>query len=359
MLLPTLSLLLLAVSRDTTAPPRTRWAVVTGASSGIGRAIALELSRQGYSLVLHGRRRDALDAVAITIRTSAAVDTKNVACDLTAAKCVDRLDRETRALPVEVLVANAGFAHVGAAVLTPEKSAAEMLAVKAGSPARLARVFGRRFVASRTRGAILFTSSLTALAPLPGAALYGALNAYLLSYAPALRSELQSAGITVMCLLPGVTDTGFAAVANMSAALAFSAPFARTLGLVMSADAVAADAVDALLGRGRSPVAAALGMRAPSTIIPGLLNRAYARAVTLLPRDLGAEIAALFFDPRRSPLRSARALLRAAPTLAVGGASVLVCAAFEIVVGDTWLTSSIALALLLAAIRANRRYLRF
>jgi len=181
-----------------------------------------------------------------------------------------------------------------------------------GSIAVLCRLYGADMAAAG-RGQMLLTSSLTALAPLPGAGLYGATRAFVHSLAGAMSAELEPRGVTVRCLLPGATLTDFSSTAKIETALAFTGPFFEPLGMVCTANTVAAVGFASLTG--------------PATDSAGtsFIQRTYATAAAwLLPRSLAASFSALVFGPD-SPLASPSALRRSLPTL-LPAAFLLICA---------------------------------
>ena len=166
------------------------------------------------------------------------------------------------------------------------------------------------------------------------------LQAFLRSFSLALRLEVPH--VTVSLLLPGATDSGFAAAGKMEASLAFTLPMGRLLGLVLSADAVAAAGLKGV-------------MRGEAEIVPGLLNRAYVRLAALAPTNFGASFAALFFDPRVNPLTDVASLLRSLPVLLPGTVFFVLCLLLEVVCAGvslltaTWLGLLLALLFLLSA----------
>ena len=145
-----------------------------------------------------------------------------------------------------------------------------MMALNMGSVALLCRLYGQDLAAAR-RGTLLVTSSLTALAPLPYATLYGATRAFVHSLAGGLDAELRPYNVRVRCLLPGSTDTGFAAATGIETALAFNGPFFRPLGVIASADAVAAAALNAV-----AETSAAAGGGGPTDVYVNYIQRCYA-----------------------------------------------------------------------------------
>lgn len=197
------------------------WAVVTGASDGIGRAIAVELAAAGVSVVLAARRREVLDSFAAELSSRHAIDTRVVAVDLAERAGVDALIEATRDLDVGLLVAAAGFGTSGPFLesdLAPELG---MIDVNCRAVAALSHAFGRRFVA-RGRGGLVLMSSLVAFQGVPRAANYAATKAFVQSLAEGLRLELAPRGVDVLASAPGPVHSGFAARASMQMSMAQS-----------------------------------------------------------------------------------------------------------------------------------------
>jgi uncharacterized protein len=233
------------------------WAVVTGASDGIGRAIAVELAATGMNLVLVARRQDVLDALARDLRTQHAIETRTVALDLARPSSVEALLHATRALDVGLLVAAAGYGTSGSfceAELEPELV---MIDLNCRVVAALAHAYGRRF-AARGRGGIVLMSSLLAFQGVPGAANYAATKAYVQTLAEGLRQELAPRGVDVLASAPGPVHSGFGACAPMKMTAA-TTPREVARGTL------------AALGRW-------------GTVRPGLLSRLLELSLSLLPR---------------------------------------------------------------------------
>lgn len=188
------------------SPGDDRVALVTGASSGIGEAIAQELSRRGHQLVLVARRTDRLHAVAEVLPHKAHV----LAADLSRAS--DRAALPDRVaelgLKPDILVNNAGVS-VGASIV---KSAPEqqlnLVEVDVAAVVDLCSRFLPGMV-ERGCGAVLNVSSLAGFLPVPGQAAYGAAKAFVLSYTEGLRNELRGTGVSATALCPGPVATGF------------------------------------------------------------------------------------------------------------------------------------------------------
>jgi short-subunit dehydrogenase len=228
-------------------PDETPLALVTGASSGIGLHLARELAGRGHDVVLC-----AEDAAVTTVADEVAAAFGNqvvaVQADLATAEGVERLvDRVQDLGPVDVLAVNAGIGVAGPFVETPLEDDLRLLALNVTSAVHLTKRLLPGMVA-RGRGRVLVTSSVAATMPGPWYATYAASKAFLLSFAEAVRYELQDSGVTVTALMPGPTDTDFFRRADMQG---------RAVDDMHKDDPadVARDGVDALL-EGRDHVVA-------------------------------------------------------------------------------------------------------
>ena len=205
-----------------------RLALVTGASSGIGRAFALRLGARGYDLVAVGRRRERLeDLVAALPDVAVRVMVADLATDAGVAAVAAACARE----PLTLLVDNAGVAHYMPFDVLPADKAGELLRVKVVAPTMLAHAAVPGMIA-RGAGAIVNVAGMLAFSgpapretlPLPRA-VYTATLAHIVALSQALREELKAKGIQVQALIPGVVATEFherqgldlSAVARMSA----------------------------------------------------------------------------------------------------------------------------------------------
>lgn len=192
-------------------------AIVTGASSGIGEAIARNLAGRGYGLTLVARSRGKLEALAAQLDAKVRVEV--VPCDLS--------DREARAalpdrvaelgLTVDILVNNAGLSTVGPIAESDPDAESNMIEVDVLAVADLSTRFLPGMV-ERQRGAILNVASTAAFQPLPGQAGYGACKAFVLSYTQALAGELRGTNVTATALCPGPVHTGFGEAAGITTA---------------------------------------------------------------------------------------------------------------------------------------------
>jgi short-subunit dehydrogenase/uncharacterized protein YndB with AHSA1/START domain len=255
-----------------------RWAVVTGASSGLGRGLAVRLANRGMSLVLTGRNEARLDEAGQQIRRAVPrVRVETVVADLSTVSGVSALLDHVGSRPIEVLVNNAGFGSYGPfAEADPDREADEV-AVDVSAVIALARAFLPGMLARRS-GGILNVASTIAFQPAPYQAVYGASKAFVLSFSQALWAEARAAGVAVTALCPGPTRTGFV-------------------------DALRADVGHTTIYRRLAdpePVIEA-GLRAldngRAVVIPGVRNRILAQSGRFMPREWLTRITARWLRP--------------------------------------------------------------
>jgi short-subunit dehydrogenase len=189
------------------------WAVVTGASDGIGRAVAHQLARLGLSLVLVARREDRLQALAQDLRAHG-VEVVVVPLDLAAREATSALAHATEGLDVGLFVAAAGFGTSGAFLSQRLEDESAMVDVNCRAVLEQAHVFAPR-LAQRGRGGIVLFGSLVGFQGVPRAAAYAATKAFVQSLAEGLALELGPRGVDVLSSAPGPVATGFAARAGM------------------------------------------------------------------------------------------------------------------------------------------------
>ncbi|HEX5740835.1 MAG TPA: SDR family NAD(P)-dependent oxidoreductase [Pilimelia sp.] len=184
-------------------------AVVTGASSGIGFALAREFAQHGYDLVVAAENPD-IDTAAAALRRDGR--SRVVPCQVDLAtfagveECAGAVAGTGR--PVEVLALNAGRGAGGPFVTNDLADDLEVVTLNVTGTVHLAKRLVPAMVA-RGRGRLLFTSSVAATAPGPFLATYSASKAFVQSFAQALREELRGTGVTVTALMPGATETPF------------------------------------------------------------------------------------------------------------------------------------------------------
>ncbi len=233
------------------------WAVVTGASSGIGREIASMLAEAGLNLVLVARRRGVLERMAGDLGPRHGIEARVVTADMALEAGIGTVEAAARDLDVGMLVAAAGFGTSGPFLESSLETELEMLDVNCRAPLRMSLHFGRRF-AGRGRGGIVLMSSLVGFQGTPNAAHYAATKAYVQTLAEALHTELAPLGVDVLASAPGPTNSGFASRAGMR------------MGAALEPADVARGTLEAL---GRT-----------ATVLPGPLTKLLTYSLAPLPR---------------------------------------------------------------------------
>lgn len=247
-------------------------ALVTGASSGIGEAIAHKLGKAGVGMVLVARRKERLDGLAARYP-----NVEVLAADLTTAEGLDavlaRLGDTT--LPaVELVVNNAGFGTSGSfSAADPERLSRE-ISLNINALTRISHEAIRQ-MQPRGRGYLLNVSSIASFQPGPDLAVYAATKAFVTSLTQALHEELRGSGIRVTALCPGLTHTEFQSISNTSGLESSFPEFAW-----MSADDVARDGLRAVAA-------------GKAICVPGLVNKSLATVSTFTPRGIARRIAGL------------------------------------------------------------------
>jgi uncharacterized protein len=198
------------------------WAVVTGASDGIGQAFCRYLAAQGLHLVLVARREAALALLAAELRQVHGVQCRVLALDLSSLEASMQLADATADLEVGLLVAAAGFGTSGPLLEGALAHEAGMADLNCRAVMAQAWHFGRA-MAARGRGGVVFMSSLLAFHGTARAAHYAATKAYVQTLAEGLRVEWAPLGVDVIASAPGPIRSGFAARANLQMAQALPA----------------------------------------------------------------------------------------------------------------------------------------
>lgn len=239
------------------------WALVTGASDGIGAAMAGDLAGRGLNLVLVARRQDRLEALAGRLRSAHGVEVQVVAADLGTQAGVDAVLGQIEGREVGLYVGAAGFGSAGRFVQTSAAQELNMIDVNCRALCALAHPLARAMQA-RGRGGIVLMSSIVAFQGVANSANYAATKAYVQSLAEGLAAELRPFGVDVLASAPGPVETGFAARADMR------------MGSAATPEVVAR-ATLAALGRRR-------------TIRPGGLAKLLGYGLGMLPRGLRSRI---------------------------------------------------------------------
>lgn len=191
------------------------WAVITGASDGIGRAIAKHVAAEGFDVVVAARREAKLQELAGELERSYGVKTQVVAVDLGQTTGVAALLDATDGMDVGLAVLAAGFGTTGPFADTATADELEMIAVNITAVAQLTQSFAARMTARRRGGIVLF-GSILGWQGVPGQANYAATKAYVQNLAEGLHRELKPRGVDVLSVAPGPVHTGFAARAGLT-----------------------------------------------------------------------------------------------------------------------------------------------
>lgn len=202
------------------------WAVVTGASSGIGEEFSRQLAALKFNLVLIARRQDRLQRLAQALTAAHAIQVETVCVDLSGADFLPQVAARTDALDVGLLINNAGFALTGKFLDHSLDDELSLLHVNCRAPMVLAHHFGRRFVKNH-KGGIINVSSAASIMPLPFWAQYSASKIYLRYLSESLWFEMKEQGVDVLALCPGGTRTEFSQVAGIDMGGGEVAPLVR------------------------------------------------------------------------------------------------------------------------------------
>lgn len=243
------------------------YALVTGASSGIGTEIARQLAAKGYSLVITARREERLRALKEEISQRHQVDVQVLAADLSERGAARTLFDQVVSLnlPVGILVNNAGVGMQGRFMEMDQETMERMMVLNMHSLTSLCQLFGRR-MAQNGGGHILNVASMAAFVPSPFLSAYAASKSYVMSFGEALRFELKGTGVSLTTLYPGITTTEFNEVAHASTPGMMDAS-------ILSAEKVARVGLKAMFKRRRA-------------VIPGKINNVVAFFGKLSPRGM-------------------------------------------------------------------------
>ena len=263
------------------------YALVTGASRGIGRALAVELARYEIPLILVARNTGKLKVLADELMSCYGVPCCILQADLSQPDAAAKVYQSTKnaGLRVEILVNNAGICTHGEHVDTPLDDIEQMVQINAGSVATLSHLYGKDMKKQR-RGRILFVSSIVgAVNAGPRVATYAATKAFEKSLSLSIGKELEQYGCGVTCLMPGaVKGTAFKSSSNTDDALCWKIPFYPAI-----AQDVAHRGVRAML-------------EGDPEVCPGLLNKVFLRVLTpMLPQRLTTLIVETAWNPLRLP----------------------------------------------------------
>ena len=252
-------------------PAPRQWALVTGASSGIGMALAHELAQRGYHLVLLGRDEERLSHLAQELARSHQTTAKVFARDLSTPAAVQeiRAALEREDIPVSVLVNNAGYGIHGRFTETDLERELALIYLQIHAMLTLTKACLTGMV-RRREGKILNVASVYAYSPVPLQSVYAACKAFMLSFSESLAAELEGTGVSVTILCPGITATAFRARAGMREKESWLSLDARTVASI-----------------------ACRGLfKQKAVVVPGIVNSLYVSASKVIPRRVIAWVTA-------------------------------------------------------------------
>lgn len=197
------------------------WAMVTGASAGIGAEFARQLATRGLNLVLLARREGRLIDLARELSRKHKIEARPIAVDLARHDFVDAVLPAIDSIEIGLLVNNAGFGLAGDFFAHDLRRELDMVDVNCRAQIALTYVLGNRMI-RRKKGGIIFVSSVSAFVATPYEGSYSASKVHELFFAEALRFELRARGVQVLALCPGSTDTEFHELAGSRAVAAMA-----------------------------------------------------------------------------------------------------------------------------------------
>jgi short-subunit dehydrogenase len=235
-----------------------KWALVTGASAGIGAALARELAGHGAKLILTARRKERLEALAAELRAKG-TEVRIVVADLNDPGAPQQIYDATEGAgsTVDILVNNAGLGQFGEFYLSPMEQELSQVRVNCEAVVQLSRLFVPRMV-ERRRGWVLVVASTASFQPIPYLTTYAATKVFDRFFAQGLAAEVARFGVKVTALCPGITDTEFIDVARASVF--------KSRGMQPAAE-VARLAVVAL-ARGQRTIIPKFGSRLTALLVP-------------------------------------------------------------------------------------------
>lgn len=233
------------------------WALITGASSGIGLELACQLAESGFNLVINARNPDNLRIVKERLLAKSNIEIIIIAADVSTTEGMEQIIHSTRGLNLGLMIAAAGFGTSGSFIDASLHTEINMLRVNCEALLSLTHYYSQQF-AQQNRGGIILLSSMVAFQGTPYAANYAATKAYVQSLAEAIATELKPKGVDVLAAAPGPVESGFSQRANMQ----------MSMSLTPSQVGV--------------PILKALGRK--STVLPGFLTKLLVYSLRTVPR---------------------------------------------------------------------------
>jgi hypothetical protein len=256
-----------------------KWALITGATAGIGLELAKLLAQSGAHLVLTARRTDRLNQIASDLASTHKIKVETVAADLTKPNAPTEIFNFTTSknLEIELLINNAGFGAFGYAHEIPAEKMLEMIQVNCSAVVQLTRLYTPAMVA-RGHGDVMIVASLAAFQPVPFNSVYAATKAFDLLFAEGIAEELRPKGVQVCALCPGSTNTEFQKVADQPD---------RAFRSAETPEKVARVGLEAMAA-------------GKSYVISGFMNNVMKESQRLAPRSLVTKMAANMMRPDKA-----------------------------------------------------------
>jgi short-subunit dehydrogenase len=249
-----------------TSSIHSKYALVTGASSGIGWHLSMQLAQGGYNIVAASDEIKGLQELKQLVESKYQVEVRIIDIDLSNTDAAMHLFEFCKAnkLAVEVLVNNAGNLLLGEAINLTASDSQSNMQLQMITPVLLCQLFGHEMIKNQ-KGFILNVSSISAVMALPIISLYGPTNGFLRQFTNAFRIEMKHHKVGVTCLIPGATDTPLLETHKLNL------PVAKSLGVISKPEWVARKGINALFNNRKE-------------CIPGLLNKIIVLLVPIIPK---------------------------------------------------------------------------
>ncbi len=253
------------------------YALITGASKGIGRSIAFNLAKKGYNLLLVARSEAELKELSETIAEQQQVKVRYLAIDLSLPEASQKLAEWSvlQSKELNILINNAGYGLFGDFEALPLTEQLNMIRLNLDAVISVTHLL-IPFLRKQAQSYILNVASTASYQAMPGLAIYAASKSFILSFSRALNFELKSSSISVSCVSPGPTDTGFASRAGLDAFADLAEKFN------MNPDEVAFIAIEGMFNK-------------KLEIVAGFLNKLSAFGARHLPKSLIERISARLY----------------------------------------------------------------
>jgi short-subunit dehydrogenase len=233
------------------------WAIITGASSGIGLELATLLATAGFNLVINSRNLDRLRETEEQLKAYSKIEVKIVASDVSDTEGINKIIQATQGLRLGLLVVSAGYGTSGNFIGGSLHNEINMLRVNCEALLSLTHYYSQQFVQQK-RGGIILMSSMVAFQGTPFAANYAATKAYVQTLAEALAVELKPYNVDILAAAPGPVESGFSQRADMKMSVSMTP---QQIGV---------------------PILKALGRK--TTVLPGLLTKILVYSLRTVPR---------------------------------------------------------------------------